>query len=146
MDDFERSLNKRGLRDAPLMAELLKEKIKSADILISSPANRALSTALFFADVFGFKKKEIVQDENLYLPDYNSIVEIIRQVDISINKILLFTHNPAITDAANFLSGRYIDNIPTCGIVGLKLLTNSWKEIDKKKCELEFFEFPKKYL
>jgi len=56
-EDFERPLNERGIRDAPLMAKKLIEKNYKPDALISSTAVRALETATFFAEVMGFKKK-----------------------------------------------------------------------------------------
>ena len=145
IEDYDRPLNERGLRDAPFMAKLLKEKISSVDLIISSPAKRAFSTASYFADSFEIGSKNIIKDEKLYLSGYQSALKIIQKIKNMNNNVIIFFHNPDITELASLLSGRYIDNVPTCGIVGLKLLVEKWSEINIKKCELELFEVPKKY-
>ena len=48
-DDFDRPLNDRGMRDAPRMGKRLKEKDLHPDMILSSPANRALSTCMQIA-------------------------------------------------------------------------------------------------
>jgi phosphohistidine phosphatase len=146
LDDFDRPLNKRGLRDAPFMAKLLKSKIDKVDAIYSSPANRALSTANFFAESFGIDTENIIQDSNLYLSSYEILIKCIKDFEDSYQDVIMVTHNPGITDLSNYLSNVYIDNIPTTGIVALKFSEDSWKKIGKKKCKLVFFEYPKKYI
>lgn len=143
--DLERPLNKRGLRDAPFMAKLLQSKIKDIDAIFSSPAERTMLTANFFAEAFGKSSEDIIQSENLYLSSYNILLYFIKEIDDSLQKVIIVTHNPGITELSNYLCDKYIDNIPTCGIVGLKLLENNWNSIGRKKCKLDFFEYPKKY-
>ncbi len=145
VDDFDRGLNSRGLRDAPFMADLLKSKINTLDVIYSSPAKRALTTAGFFASSFGFKNDEIITDHLLYLSSYYTILDFLREIDESYKKVALFIHNPAITELSDNLCEKRIGNVPTCGIVGLKLKVKKWKEINSKKCDLEFFEVPKNY-
>ena len=146
LSDYDRPLNHRGLKDAPFMANLLKNRVESIDMIISSPANRAITTAKYFAKEFGEKTKKILSNEELYLPDYHTIVSVLKNLDDKIKHVMIVTHNPAITEAANYLTGRGIDNIPTCGIAGLIFESDHWSKIDKKKCELDFFDFPKKYI
>ena len=59
IDDFDRPLNERGNSDAPRMAKLLSEKGIHVDAIISSTANRAFSTAIYFAKELGLKKINI---------------------------------------------------------------------------------------
>jgi len=73
--DFDRPLNKRGLKNAPFMAEILSKKLKSIDEIISSPAKRAISTAVFFAEEFNVDKKKIAQDERIYEAPVSSLLE-----------------------------------------------------------------------
>jgi phosphohistidine phosphatase len=145
LEDFDRPLNSRGLRDAPFMAKLLKEKIKSLDIIITSPALRAFSTASFFAKAFEIKEAEILKYDGLYMTGYHKALKILQKINNNNANAAVFFHNPDITELASLLSGGYIDNVPTCGIVGLKVLTDKWSNLDLKKCELKFFEAPKKY-
>ena len=62
LSDFDRPLNERGNRDAPKMARWFFENIQETPILFTSPANRALSTAKYFAKEFSPTKLNIVDD------------------------------------------------------------------------------------
>ncbi|MCL6494623.1 MAG: histidine phosphatase family protein [Ignavibacterium sp.] len=144
LDDFDRPLNKRGKRDAPFMAKLLLEKNIRPDLIISSPAKRTKLTALEFAELFGIKSEKMLWDDNLYLASYITLLKKLKQLNNNINTIFLVGHNPGLTDLHNFLCKEEIDNIPTCGVVGLKTDKN-WGDISSKAFELDFFEYPKKY-
>ncbi len=50
--DFERSLTTRGKRESRLMARILKSKEKNPGTVISSPAFRAIETAIIFCREF----------------------------------------------------------------------------------------------
>ncbi len=50
LDDFDRSLNKRGKLNAPLMGDRLKSKNIVPDLILSSPAKRAKKTAKIIAE------------------------------------------------------------------------------------------------
>lgn len=143
LDDSERPLNKRGKRDAPMMGKILRERGEIPELLISSPAKRALSTAKLFAEELGYHKKNIIVNKDLYFADINNYLELIEETDDSLNKIMLFSHNPGITYFANYLSGSNIENIPTTGIVRIDLPVKSWKDIINTKGELMFFISPK---
>src|SRR5690606_13224420 len=71
VDDHERTLNHRGERDAPRVAELLAEKLAaegaSVDTIISSSAQRAKSTAMIFARALNFPEAEVQIKQAGYL-------------------------------------------------------------------------------
>lgn len=148
MDDFDRPLNERGKKDAPHMAKLLKHHNVVPDRMISSPANRALSTCLVFADVLKYDESGITTDKKLYHASADAILHVLSQQkehkgeeeDVT----LLFGHNPGITDFANALLNIGIDNIPTCGIVGATLDIDTWANIRFGCGKLTSFEYPKK--
>jgi phosphohistidine phosphatase len=145
LSDFERPLNKRGRRDASFMAKLLSQQGVSPDKIVSSPANRAVTTALFFCDPLSYNFDDISLKAKLYEASSEEILDVIRNLDNSFNDVMLFAHNPGLTDLANNLIDNSIDNIPTCGIVSLNLKIKSWEEINPKNSEKIFFEYPKKY-
>ena len=145
LTDEERPLNKRGKHDAPLMGNLLRQKSEMPDVIISSPAKRALSTAKLFASELGYAKENIVVKEELYMADVSDFLEIIRNINDSAESIMLFGHNPGITYFVNFISGSDIENLPTAGTVKINLDISSWLEAGKIKGKLVFFEYPKKY-
>lgn len=143
--DYDRPLNKRGLRDAPFMGKLIGKKGIKPELLITSTAKRALITAEYFADELGYKKEEIIRDENLYEAGVRDIIKVISELDNNIVTVMLFGHNPGLTELNNYISDKEIDNIPTSAVVSLILKTGQWNQIGEGTCRLEFFEYPKKY-
>lgn len=143
MSDFERPLNHRGKKDAPVMAKNLLNKIGNIDAFISSPAERAKETAELFAEVFGKKKREIIFFNELYHASVTVIYDVIKKTDNKVQSIIVFTHNPGITDFVNSLSGVRTDNMPTCGVFVVKAAIEDWQDFDKAKREFIFFEYPK---
>jgi len=143
--DFDRPLNKRGLRDAPFMAEILNKKGKKPDLFISSPAKRAIETAIFFANEFKYPEEKIIQDIGIYDRGYKYITNILSNLKQEQTTVFLFGHNPDITSLSSYFSGEYFDNVPTCGIVSIIFKFNDWKNITFENGSLEFFEYPKNY-
>ena len=143
--DFDRPLNKRGLRDAPLMAKLLRGKLEELDLIMTSPANRAYTTATYFAEAFGFDASDIRQEKKLYHAYPEDILRMIKKLEDSVNTVMVFGHNPGFTDLANHFTDDYIDNIPTCGIFQVESQVNSWSEFNKNTARLTVQYFPKKY-
>ncbi len=143
MADFDRPLNNRGENDAPMMGKRLKEKGIIPDFVLSSPANRAITTARTIATEIGYSLENIKEDRNIYHASEVSILEIIKQQDDEIASLMIFGHNPGFTDLASILSGRWFDNIPTCGIVALKFEVSKWSEVSAGNGEILFFDYPK---
>ena len=147
MDDFARPLNDRGEKDAPHMAKLLKHRDVVPDRMITSPANRALSTCRAFAKVFDFEKKKIVKEQKLYhasLETILNVLELLPEYKDKEDAVFLFGHNPGITEFANELLNISIDNIPTCGIVEATLNIEKWKDISFGCAKMDAFDYPKK--
>lgn len=145
LDDFDRPLNNRGKRDAPFIGQKLKEKNILPDLIISSPAKRAITTAKELADQIGYPKKNIVEDENIYEAGGGELLTIIQNVDDKYNSVMLVGHNPGFTSVHNYIADQYIDNIPTCSIAFIDLDLDSWKKVEPNTGILVDFEYPKKY-
>lgn len=141
--DFDRPINERGKRDAPLMAHRLLDKKISVDAFISSPAKRARKTAEIFVNEFNRKKEEIIFSESLYLAVADVFFDVISKTPNEFISIAVFSHNPGITDFANLITNARIDNIPTCGIFAMKIKTDSWRDFKNAKKEFWFFDYPK---
>ena len=140
ISDFDRPLNKRGKRDAPLMAEQMARKGIHPDVIFSSPAKRAKSTAQHFSEKL---QTNIIYNSAIYEASTSTLKEIIKEAFKHHDEIMLVGHNPALTLLSNSLSSHQIDNIPTAGIVGFELNIES---IETAKTTMLFFEYPKKYL
>lgn len=145
LNDSERTLNKRGKRDAPFMAKLLKKIENNPDLIISSPAVRAFSTAKIFAEVINYSRNKIRLETSIYEADINDLLLIISRLDDKIANVIVVGHNPSVTDFVNYVTGQNITNMPTCSICAIEFNFNSWKNILYEKGNLRFFEYPKKY-
>jgi len=143
--DFDRPLNKRGKRDAPFMANLLMGKGISPDRLISSPANRALTTAGHFAEAFGISEADIEQRKEIYEAYPEDLHQVVTSIDDKLNTVFLFGHNPGFTSYANRYATEYIPNMPTCSVVCLSSSATSWAKIDPSNTVVKEFHFPKQY-
>ena len=143
LNDFDRPLNERGKKDAPVMAQRLMDKNEKIDLFISSPAKRASRTAKIFAELFNRKKDDIIFKTALYGASTDIFYEVISKLEDEFDNIAVFSHNPGLTDFANDLTETKIDNIPTCGIFAIKIDTNHWFNIKEAKKEFWFMDYPK---
>jgi phosphohistidine phosphatase len=145
LSDIERPLNKRGNRDAPYIGELLKEKGVKPNILISSPAVRARKTAVVIAKKIDYPKGKILIDDNIYESSSTELLNMIKSFDDKYNSVMMFGHNPGFTMLNNYLTDSFIDNIRTCGIVGIHF-NSSWKKINGGSGKAFFFIYPKLFM
>ena len=124
--DFDRSLSNRGKQDAPLMGKLLADKGIQPDLIISSDAVRALSTAKLVAQALGYPVGRILTNHALYLAPPNVLLDAVSNASADCETVLLVAHNPGMTELANQLSEAHIDNLPTCGVFIVKTDLPDW--------------------
>lgn len=125
------------------MAERLNNQNLHIDLLVSSPAKRAHKTARIFAEGLGFKKKDVVVDDQLYAAEPQDFYAVVRRQDDKHHVIALFSHNPGITDFANSLTGVRVDNMPTCSMFAVQAETDEWAEFALAEKKFLFFDYPK---
>ncbi len=143
LNDFDRPLNERGHKDAPMMAKRLLQKQIAIDAFISSTAKRAFTTATYFAKEYGIKESSIIRKDELYHAPPAIFYSVIKEVDDKLNSIAVFAHNPGITDFVNELTNTRIDNMPTCGVFIITADTDSWKKFESAKKAFVLFDYPK---
>lgn len=141
--DFDRPLNKRGVRDAPLMADRVAQFCPSASI-ISSPAQRAKTTAEYVATSLGISVSDIQFDKSLYHADPEDVLEVLREQNNAVETIVVVGHNPGLTELVNGLADPSIYNVPTSGVVLLEFNTDQWESINDTNCQMLEFDYPKK--
>ncbi len=144
--DFERPLNKRGKNDAPFMGKKLREQNILPDLILASPAQRAFETITFICKEINYPFDEIVFDESIYHSSVQNLVELMNNLDNTLNTVLLVGHNPGFTYLSNYLTNDCIDNIVTCGIVKIELEIEDWNEIIEGIGRKVFYIYPKMYL
>lgn len=141
--DFDRPLNRRGERDAPKMGQRLAKRQINPDLIMTSPAVRALRTALHYADQLRYPEERLRLNRDQYLATVPTLIELLRQTDDQARVVLIVGHNPESTELANALGSLAIENIPTGGIVALKLDLSTWRELAPGIATLLFFDYPK---
>ncbi len=144
MADFDRPLNARGEVNAPEMADRLLKKGLKPQLIVSSPANRAISTAMLFNKVLKLGKKNIIKESNIYEASSSDLLNIIGSFDDKYDFIALVGHNPGLTDLVLKLCHCDIYNIPTCGNVLLEFDFNEWKMVKKTPGKILFYDYPKR--
>ena len=130
IDDHERPLNKRGKHDAPLMGKLLKDEHLLPDLIISSTAKRARSTAKRVAESLGYEGK-ITLDRSLYAAEPAAYINVLRHLSNEYTRVLMVGHNPGLEELVNTLTGKE-HIMPTCSLVHIQFSVNSWNEINYK--------------
>ncbi len=147
LDDYDRPLNKRGLKDGPVMGARLKEVLAKElpEVMITSGAVRAKETMQLVLNEFkSFTGEQIQINDGLYMAGVGSLKKIVQSLDQRFQHVGLVTHNSGITGFANHIQkDMEIFNIPTAGMLSVSFQTDDWKHVFDKKGALDFFIYPK---
>jgi len=144
LTDKERPLNQRGLRDAPEMGARFAGRGEAVDLVLTSPAERARTTARLFGEACGYSAAEIVVEPDLYFSGSGSIEDLILSRDDQLRSIMLVFHNPDITHFANSIDyGVHFDNVPTCGLIKIVSDIAQWRDWGADNSDVEYFDYPK---
>ncbi|MGB5403527.1 SixA phosphatase family protein [Robiginitalea sp.] len=127
--DADRPLGERGIADAHLIAQALEENLKGVQAIFSSPANRALHTCMILMREMGLPLGSLQVVRELYDFSGEGVRAHVRSLEDSLEKVMLFGHNNAMTHIANKWGSKYLENVPTCGVVHLSFKVNTWKDI-----------------
>ncbi len=142
MPDKDRPLSDRGKRDAPKMGERLAKRDGKPDLILSSPARRALKTAEIIAKKLDYKRKDIVVDDRLYAVKADDLLGVIRKLGDKLERVMVFGHNPELTELAHRLSTE-ITHMPTCAVAEFTFDAKSWSNVGKDKPAKVALEYPK---
>lgn len=139
LPDRERPLKGRGLNDAEAMSLEISNRITAPELCISSPANRAHTTFLFFKEAMELDDDNCRVDDRLYDFGGSSVMEVVRETPNSVNSLMIFGHNHAFTSIVNMLGNVYIDNLPTCGFAAIEFKQDNWSDIAEGKTVMMLF-------
>jgi phosphohistidine phosphatase len=141
LPDHDRPLNNRGKSDAIAMGEFLLEKGSKIDIVITSSARRAKSTAKRIDDIVG--SENFIVEPKLYHASAREIFAVIANIHSDVEAALVVAHNPGMTDMINMFSDEEIINVPTSGVFKVDFDIKDWQEADTYNGILDFFIYPK---
>ena len=145
-DDFSRDLTDRGVNDAQRIGKELNKLGVIPGTMISSPANRAIQTALIFAENMDFNKKKIVEIEHMYHGlTTTEFLELIKELPETVETAFFFGHNPSFHYFTNNLLERFYDDMPTCSTVAIDFKVDSWKKVEARSGQKAFQLVPKMF-
>lgn len=142
-DDFDRPLVDKGVTKTERIVRYLNKINTKIDLIITSPADRAASTADIVAKGIGYPVENIRKDRKIYDGYYDRILDIIYTTPNDVISCMIFGHNPTITHLANLFITPGIEFLPTSGTVCISFNTDKWEEIPAAKATLEFVITPK---
>ena len=143
LPDKERPLADHGKRDAPMMGTRLAKRQVRPDLILSSPARRALSTAEIIAKEPNYRARDIVVDDRLYVTDAETLLGVIGELNDKLKCVMLFGHNPEFADLAQRLSNKPA-LMPTCAVAQFTFESTSWASIGSTKPREVLLDYPKK--
>lgn len=144
MSDFERSLTKKGKLQSRQMAQVMKSKEDDPGMIVSSPAFRALETALIFCREYGISTDSIVIRSDLYSDlVHTEYIPFIASLGSDNSAITFFGHNPLITELASWFAADEPDNLPKTAILCLSFNIDNWSDIEPRSGIAEYFLSPK---
>ena len=132
LPDRDRPLNDRGKRDAPKMARRLAKDGVKPDLILSSPAKRARTTARIIAKALDCRPGDIQVNDRLYAVEAGELLRVIRGLDDKLKRAMLVGHNPELTDLAHRLSNK-VAYLPTCAIAVFAFDAKSWSSVGEEK-------------
>ena len=141
ISDHERPLNSRGFFDADNIGKALKEKELKIDMVFSSSANRAETTARIVCENLEYPLSDIQFKKELYDFNGEAVQNVIKSFSNDFENVIIFGHNPAFSSLVNLYGTEIFYNLPTCGVVAISFSVNDWKQIEQGKTE--FFIIPK---
>ena len=144
LSDKKRPLNRRGERDAPEMGRRIHEHGIRPSLIVSSPAVRAWTTAKAVADAINYPREFLHKEDALYLASLNEILDVVIAQENGFNNLMMFGHNPGFTDFANFLVPGLTNNLPTAGVVSVKIDQDDWNLYEQPRTRLLVHDWPKK--
>jgi phosphohistidine phosphatase len=128
--DWQRPLNERGLRDAPRAGEWLREHSRMPDLIITSDAIRARTTAELVAKSAGYAN-DIVIEPSLYLARPDDVLALLKDVKEAAASVMIVGHNPGLEDLIATLTGEH-HGLKTTALVHLSIPIDRWSEIDRE--------------
>lgn len=141
--DHQRPLNKRGQAAALEMGRRLKAKGVRLDIIVSSDAKRAVATAMAVAKILRLSPNAIRENADLYHASAEMVLDVVHQFKDMWKTAMIVGHNPSFTELADRYHPDRIANVPTAGIVELRLKVLSWRRIHQNDLAFSSFDFPK---
>jgi phosphohistidine phosphatase len=143
LPDYERPLAPRGEKAAVRIAEHMRSEGIAPELVLCSTALRARQTLAALLPALPGDVEVRLEDE-LYGAGLDGLLARLREVDDSVEAVLVIGHNPTLHALALALTGRgdALDRFPT-GALATVVLAGPWGELGKGTGELDGFVVPR---
>ena len=141
-EDFDRTLTTEGKQDAHQLGHFLKSRNMIPDLIISSTARRAISTAQIIADEINYPHAEIELNASLYEIEFDDLLQILHGLDDNLRSVMFVGHNPPMSIMSDYLTRYGVGNLPPGSVFSCEFLTETWKAISKYGGLCRFLETP----
>ena len=142
--DIDRPLKDRGIRNADFLGELLGNQEFMPDLIISSPANRALSTARLVAKKLGYSRDRIQIETSVYHEGTDALLQLVRSLPQTVETVMIFGHNPTMEYAVKeILNSEAAFSMPTAAMACLESFGNTWARFHTQNVHLRWFLVPR---
>lgn len=131
--DHERPLNERGIKDAGIVSHHLKKSDPTIEAVLCSDSTRTRDTAAIFFKNLELDASLLQLNHDLYDFAGSNLLRVIEESDNTVNNLMVFGHNHAITSFVNSYGSVFIENVPTCGVVQIEFNSPNWKGLTKGK-------------
>jgi len=135
--DKDRALKPKGIKDIANLSKAVRDTVRNLDLIVTSPANRAVHTAVLFAEGINFPMEKISLNKKVYEADEAMIQEVISNQSADIKSLMIVGHNPTLSYFVNGFLPEAIFELPTSGFVCLYFDTPDWASI-RKSALVEF--------
>lgn len=143
LDDIIRPLNERGIESIKIIGNYLKDKEIQPDFVLTSPATRALQTAIGIGKYLNFDTDDLHIKQDIYYGSEKEILDVICTIDEHFTDVFLFGHEPILSSLIELLTKEKLEKFPTCAVYRIRFNINNWKNITSTKANCEFYVNPK---
>lgn len=140
--DFNRTLNERGRRAAPLVADFMRKKRWHPRVIVCSPATRTRETAALVVEAAGLRGSMLRYDERIYDAILPTLLMVVSEIEPDATSAMLIGHNPGISELLEFLTNER-RHVPTAALAKITLDAEAWRDVREGGGRLELFITPK---
>ena len=131
VNDINRPLSQSGIERIQIKSYQKRDFFIDAEVIISSPAIRALHTAVIVIRELGISMEKLIIDEQLYTFSGSTIIDYVYALDERWSKVVLVGHNPAFTEVINHFSDVSINQLKTSGFAKISFNEDQWSNLFK---------------
>ncbi|MDN4164324.1 histidine phosphatase family protein [Cytophagales bacterium LB-30] len=128
--DFDRMLTSEGMREAKMLGVYISEQNIKPQFMLASAAPRALETARLILSCLD-NSCELIEQEDLYEASPRILLKAINEIAESKAAVALVGHNPTISYLAEYLTQEEVGQLPTAGMVHIRLENMLWAEVSQ---------------